>query len=73
MPKLPRLTAADAEAMLLKAGFVWLRSKGSHRIYAKGERRVVLPFHSNATLHPKIVRQVLDAIEEAAIQAMPPE
>jgi len=39
MPKLPRLTAADAEAMLLKAGFLWLRSKGSHRIYAKGERR----------------------------------
>ena len=52
MPKLPRLTAADAEAMLLKAGFVWLRSKGSHRIYAKGGRRVVVPFHSNATLHP---------------------
>ena len=73
MPKLPRLTAADAEAMLLKAGFVWLRSKGSHRIYAKGERRVVVPFHSNATLHPEIVKQVLDAIEEASIQAMPPE
>jgi predicted RNA binding protein YcfA (HicA-like mRNA interferase family) len=73
MPKLPRLTAADAEAMLLKAGFVWLRSKGSHRIYAKGERRVVVPFHSNATLHPKIVKQVLDAIEEGSIQAMPPE
>jgi predicted RNA binding protein YcfA (HicA-like mRNA interferase family) len=72
MPKLPRLTAADAEAMLLKAGFVWLRSKGSHRIYAKGERRVVIPFHSNATLHPKIVKQVLDAIEETSIQAMPP-
>jgi predicted RNA binding protein YcfA (HicA-like mRNA interferase family) len=73
MPKLPRLTAADAEAMLLKAAFVWLRSKGSHRIYAKGGRRVVVPFHSNATLHPKIVKQVLDAIEETSIQAMPPE
>ena len=73
MPKLPRLTAADAEAMLLKVGFVWLRSKGSHRIYAKGGRRVVIPFHSNATLHPKIVRQVLDAIEETSIQAMPLE
>jgi predicted RNA binding protein YcfA (HicA-like mRNA interferase family) len=63
MPKLPRLTSAAAEAMLLKSGFVWLRSKGSHRIYAKGGRRVVVPFHSNATLHPKIVRQILDAIE----------
>jgi predicted RNA binding protein YcfA (HicA-like mRNA interferase family) len=73
MPKLPRLTAADAEAMLLKAGFVWLRSKGSHRIYAKGGRRVVVPFHANATLHPKIVKQVLDAIEEASIQVIPPE
>lgn len=73
MPKLPRLSAADAEAMLLKAGFVWLRSKGSHRIYAHGGRRVVVPFHSNATLHPKIVKQVLDAIEETSIQAMPPE
>jgi HicA toxin of bacterial toxin-antitoxin, len=43
--------------MLLKADFVWLRSKGSHRIYEKGRRRVVVPFHSSATLHPKIVKQ----------------
>ena len=68
MPKAPRLNAADAEAMLLKAGFVWLRSKGSHRIYGKGGRRVVVPFHSSGTLHPKIVRQVFDAIEEAPIE-----
>jgi predicted RNA binding protein YcfA (HicA-like mRNA interferase family) len=68
MPKAPRLSAADAEAMLLEAGFVWLRSKGSHRIYGKGGRRVVVPFHSSATLHPKIVRQVLEAIEEDPIE-----
>ena len=73
MAKLPRLTATDAEAMLLKAGFAWLRSKGSHRIYAKAERRVVLPFHSSVTLHPKIVKQVLEAIEETSIEAAPPE
>jgi predicted RNA binding protein YcfA (HicA-like mRNA interferase family) len=65
MPRAPRLTASDAEAMLLKAGFVWLRSRGSHRIYAKGGRRVVVPFHSSATLHPKIIREILEAIEEA--------
>ncbi len=65
MPKSPRVTAADAEAMLLRAGFKWLRSKGSHRIYAKGERRVVVPFHTGATLHPKIVKQVVEAIEDA--------
>jgi predicted RNA binding protein YcfA (HicA-like mRNA interferase family) len=66
MPKVPRLTAADAEGMLLKAGFVWLRSKGSHRIYARYGRRVVVPFHGGATLHPKIVKQVIEAIEEAS-------
>ena len=67
MPKVPRLDAAEAEGMLLKAGFTWLRSKGSHRIYAKGGRKVVVPFHGSATLHPKIVRQVLEAIEEASV------
>jgi predicted RNA binding protein YcfA (HicA-like mRNA interferase family) len=42
-----------------------LRSKGSHRIYIKGGgRRVVVPFHGGATLHPKIVKQVIEAIEE---------
>jgi len=68
MPKLPRLTAAEAEALLLKSGFAWLRSKGSHRIYAKDRRRVVVPFHSTETLHPKIVKQVFEAIEESSIE-----
>jgi predicted RNA binding protein YcfA (HicA-like mRNA interferase family) len=68
MPKLPRLTAAEAETLLLQSGFVWLRSKGSHRIYVKSARRVVIPFHRNAILHPKIVKQVLEAIEETPTQ-----
>jgi predicted RNA binding protein YcfA (HicA-like mRNA interferase family) len=65
MPKGPRLTAVEAEAMLRRAGFVWLRSKGSHRIYEKNARRVVVPFHTGVILHPRIVKQVLEAIEEA--------
>jgi predicted RNA binding protein YcfA (HicA-like mRNA interferase family) len=64
MPKLPRWTAAEAERALLEAGFLLLRSKGSHRIYLKGRRRVVVPFHSGVVLHPKIIKQVLEAIEE---------
>jgi predicted RNA binding protein YcfA (HicA-like mRNA interferase family) len=62
LPKLPRLTAPEAEALLLQAGFVWSRSKGSHRIYLKGPIRVVLPFHAQRTLHPKIVKQVYAVI-----------
>jgi predicted RNA binding protein YcfA (HicA-like mRNA interferase family) len=63
MPKLPRWNAAEAEAELIKAGFQWLRSKGSHRIYARGWQRVVIPFHGNQALHPKIVKPVIDALD----------
>jgi predicted RNA binding protein YcfA (HicA-like mRNA interferase family) len=64
LPKQLRITALEAEKMLLKAGFEMIRSKGSHRIYKKNETRVVVPFHSNKLLHPKIVKQVLKSIEE---------
>jgi predicted RNA binding protein YcfA (HicA-like mRNA interferase family) len=62
LPKLPRLTAKEAEKLLLNEGFSLIRSKGSHRIYRKDEIRVVIPFHSAKVLHPKIVKQVFDAI-----------
>ncbi len=64
MPKRPRLTAPEAEQLLLGAGFVHVRSKGSHRIYRRGQERLVLPFHSGKTLHPKIIKQVMDAVGE---------
>jgi predicted RNA binding protein YcfA (HicA-like mRNA interferase family) len=59
--------------MLPQGDFVWLRPKGSHRIHAQGGRRVVVPFHSSETLHPKIVKQVLEAIEEASVEPIRPE
>ncbi len=57
------MTAKEAESLLLKAGFVFVRSKGSHRIYIRQVTRVVIPFHAGKSLHPKIVKQVLLAIE----------
>ncbi|WP_323713134.1 type II toxin-antitoxin system HicA family toxin [Gloeocapsopsis dulcis] len=63
LPRLPRLTAQDAEKLLFNAGFVLIRSKGSHRIYLRDNNRVVVPFHAGKVLHPKVVKQVLDAIE----------
>lgn len=62
MPKLPRLEPNEAEAMLLKAGFNLIRSKGSHRIYQKDNKRIVITFHANKTLHPKIVKQAISVI-----------
>ncbi len=66
MPKAARLTAAEAEKTLLKNGFELLRSKGSHRIYFRNGKRLVIPFHGNRILHPKIVKQILKAVDETA-------
>lgn len=49
----------------MAAGFVWLRSRGSHRIYGKSARRVVNPFHGSTQIHPRIIKQAQEAIEEA--------
>jgi predicted RNA binding protein YcfA (HicA-like mRNA interferase family) len=41
LPNLPRLTPQEAENLLFKAGFKLIRSKGSHCIYLKGNRRQI--------------------------------
>ena len=64
MPKLPRLTAEEAEKMLLKVGFKHIRSKRSHRINQKEKERFVLPFHKGKILHPKIIKALLEVIEK---------
>lgn len=64
MTRLPRLTAEEAEKMLLDAGFQQVRSKGSHRIYQrKAEERFVLAFHKGKILQPKIVKALFAIIE----------
>jgi predicted RNA binding protein YcfA (HicA-like mRNA interferase family) len=60
--KQQRLTAVEAEKLLLSKGFILARSKGSHRIYTKGNVRMIIPFHSGNDLHPKIVKQILSAV-----------
>jgi len=62
VPKQPRITAVEAERMLLTAGFALIRSKGSHRIYSKDDLRFVLPYHAGTILHPKIVRDLLSIL-----------
>jgi len=63
MSKLPRWTANEAARALVDKGFELLRIKGSHHIYGKESQRVTIPFHSGATLHPKIIKQVLETLE----------
>ena len=65
MPKLPRWTALEAERALLAAGFELLRLKRQPPHLRKDRQRVTVPFHSGASLHPKIVKQVLEVIDDA--------
>ncbi len=62
LPKLLRITAVEAETMLLANGFALIRSKGSHRIYCKKGVRFVLPFHNGKILHPKITKELVRLI-----------
>ncbi|MBN2354074.1 MAG: type II toxin-antitoxin system HicA family toxin [Spirochaetales bacterium] len=34
-----------------------VRIKGSHKVFIRKNRRVVVPFHPGKTLHPKIVKK----------------
>jgi len=63
LPRLPRLTADEAERLLVQHGFAFVRAKGSHRIYMRGQERFVVPFHSGKDLHPKIVKQLMLIVE----------
>jgi predicted RNA binding protein YcfA (HicA-like mRNA interferase family) len=63
LPKLPIMDAKEAERLLLAFGFLLNRTKGSHRIYFKEKKRIVIPFHAGKSLHPKIVKEVLEAVE----------
>ena len=63
--RLPRLTAKEAEKVLLDNEFSLIRQKGSHRIYKKKSNRMIIPFHSGKILHPKIVKELYEIIEKA--------
>lgn len=46
MTSIPVLTSKQVSKALLKAGFVFVRQKGSHRLYRKETHLVVVPAHS---------------------------
>lgn len=43
--RLPALRADEVIRILERAGFSFLRSRGSHRIFARGARLIVVPYH----------------------------
>jgi predicted RNA binding protein YcfA (HicA-like mRNA interferase family) len=45
-PKLPSLKSREVIKVLEKLGFVFVRQKGSHRIYVKGSIGITIPYHT---------------------------
>jgi predicted RNA binding protein YcfA (HicA-like mRNA interferase family) len=59
--RLPRVTAGEAQRILEHHGFEVVRQRGSHRILRDPlGRRVILPYHADKTLHPKIVESIIE-------------
>lgn len=61
MPRLPRVTAAEAARAVQKVGFTFSRGSGSHMIYHNAQgRRVTIPAHGAKILHPKVLKNIID-------------
>jgi predicted RNA binding protein YcfA (HicA-like mRNA interferase family) len=48
-PKLPSLKPREVIKVLEKLGFVFVRQKGSHLIYVKGNIGITIPYHNKET------------------------
>jgi len=59
--RLPRLTAAEVLRKLKRAGFVIVRSSGSHhRLRNDAGRATTVAIHSGGILKPKTLATILD-------------
>ena len=45
MSAIPALTPKETAALLGRMGYQFVRQRGSHRIYVKDRRQVVVPMH----------------------------
>ena len=62
--KLPKLNSKEAEKLLFENGFILDRQTGSHRIYKKDNKRMVIPHHSGKILHPKIIKELFEILND---------
>ena len=58
MSKLPALTSKEVIRALERAGFQFVRQKGSHRIYIKENIGVTVPYH-NKDLKPATLKHII--------------
>ena len=58
--RLPALTSIEVIRIVERAGFRFMRSRGSHRIFVHGARLIVIPFH-RGDLKPGTLRAIIKA------------
>lgn len=64
MPRLPRLRGREVSAVLRRAGFEVLRTKGSHQFLRHPDgRRTVVPVHAGETIGPGLLSKILKDAE----------
>jgi predicted RNA binding protein YcfA (HicA-like mRNA interferase family) len=63
------ITAKAMVVALLRAGFTEVRQRGSHRIFARGSRRAIVPMHGG-DLKPGTLRAILDSAGLTADQVL---
>jgi predicted RNA binding protein YcfA (HicA-like mRNA interferase family) len=64
MTRLPRLKGKEIIRILERAGFVIVRTKGSHTFLRHSDgRATVVPVHSGETIGPGLLRAILRDIE----------
>lgn len=64
--KLPRIASDKIIRLLKKKGFVPVRQSGSHIVFRNKEgTRITVPHHSGKTLHPKLLKSIMEDAEIA--------
>jgi predicted RNA binding protein YcfA (HicA-like mRNA interferase family) len=64
MPHLPRLRGRELIAVLLRAGFVVVRTHGSHHFLRHADgRATVVPVHAGETIGPGLFSKILHDTE----------
>lgn len=64
MSRLPRVTGRQALKALLKAGFILIRTKGSHHFVRHPDGRATVgPVHASETLGPGLFNRILKDAE----------
>ncbi|MCX6095354.1 MAG: type II toxin-antitoxin system HicA family toxin [Candidatus Bipolaricaulota bacterium] len=60
MTRLPRLSGEELIRALARAGFVLVRSRGSHRLLGHADgRATVVPVHAGETIGPGLLSKIL--------------